>query len=159
MRAESTKTGAIWVLKVGLGGLLLYAGVLKLQEPSAFAEQIANYRFLPALAPLLAATLPVVELVVGSALILAGRKSGWLPAAALGSALLMAVFAVAVIQVVLRGIDTTCGCFGAGSSTVDWLTVARVLGLGALSTLLFRLTYIPTDAQSKAPSTTASEVS
>lgn len=146
MSTESKKTLAVWIIKVALGGLLLYAGLLKIQDPTAFAEQIANYRFFPELAPLMAAALPVVEIVVGGTLILASPRSGWLPAAALGSTLLMGVFAVAVVQVVLRGIDTTCGCFGAGSSKVDWLTVGRVLLLGGLSALLFWLAYIPAEA-------------
>ena len=45
----------------------------------------------------------------------------------------MAVFSIAVSQAVLRGIDTTCGCFGADSGPITWLTVLRVIGLGGVS--------------------------
>jgi hypothetical protein len=111
---------------------------MKLLDPAAFAEEIANYRFLPELAPMLAVILPPVEVVLGITLIIARTRNPWLPAAALASTALMAVFTVAVTQAVLRGIDTGCGCFGAGSGPVTWLTIIRVLGLGAASAWLVR---------------------
>ena len=43
---------------------LIYAGAMKLLDPSGFAEEIANYRFLPELAPLLAIILPPTELAL-----------------------------------------------------------------------------------------------
>lgn len=129
---------AIWVVKLALGALLVYAGVMKLLGPADFAEEIANYRFLPQLAPFLAVMLPPIEVLLGTVLIVSGARSEWLPAAALGSTLLMAVFTVAVTQAVLRGIDTSCGCFGADSGPITWLTVLRVVGLGAASGWLVR---------------------
>ena len=122
-----------WIIKLALGALLLYAGAMKLLDPAGFAEEIANYRFLPQLAPMLAVILPPIEAALGLTLIFSRLRNPWLPAAALGSALLMAVFTVAVTQAVLRGIDTSCGCFGADSGPVTWLTVMRVIGLGAAS--------------------------
>ena len=127
-----------WIVKLLLGGLLLYAGAMKLLDPAGFAEEIANYRFLPEIAPMLAVVLPPVELALGATLIVAGLRNPWLPAAALGSALLMVVFTIAVTQAVLRGIDTSCGCFGTSSGPITWLTVIRVIGLGAASGWLVR---------------------
>jgi hypothetical protein len=130
--------GVVWAAKLVIGGVLVYAGLMKLLEPAAFAEEIANYRFLPELAPLLAVILPPVEVAIGAVLIAARLRNPWLPAAALGSTVLMAVFGVAVTQAVLRGIDTSCGCFGADSGPVTWLTVMRVIGLAAASGWLVR---------------------
>lgn len=116
-----------WFLRIGLAGLLLYAGLAKLHEPLVFAREIANYQLLPQLAPHVAATLPVLELVAALAMLLPGPR--WRPAGALLAFGLMATFLVAVTSVVLRGVDIDCGCFGSGSGAVTWLTVVRNLGL------------------------------
>ena len=82
------------LLRLGLGGVLVVAGVLKLRDPSGFAVEIANYQLLPALAPYLAAALPVTEIVLGLGLALFPR--GWRRSAAIGVALLLLTFALAV---------------------------------------------------------------
>ena|SRR5687767_13377907 len=138
MIIDRINTASRWGIKLILGGVLLYAGAMKLIDPTGFAEEIANYRFLSELAPLLSIVLPPIEIALGATLILARLKSPWLPAAALGSALLMVIFAIAVTQAVLRGIDTSCGCFGAESGPITWFTVLRVIGLGAASGWLIR---------------------
>lgn len=124
------RAAAFWALRLALGALFLGAGLLKLGDPTEFAVEIHNYQLFPFLAPLLAATLPAVEIVLGLAL-LAGPRP-WVRAGALGTAALTGVFTVAVASVVLRGINISCGCFGAGSGPVTMLTVLRdVLLLGA----------------------------
>ena len=117
------KTALFWALRLGLGGLLLWAGVAKIGDPGAFAAEIGNYHLLPALAPTMAVTLPAVEIVLGLALVAGTRP--WVRAAALGATLVLGVFTVAVISVVARGIDIECGCFGTGSSRVTMITVLR----------------------------------
>ena len=67
----------LWALRLGLGGALRRHRRLKLADPAAFALEIHNYQLFPALAPLLAATLPAVELA-------SARRSS--PARAPGSA-------------------------------------------------------------------------
>jgi putative oxidoreductase len=126
-----------FVLRIVLGALLVVAGALKLGDPTAFANEITNYRFLPALAPWLAATLPVVEVVLGLALVAA--PIGWRRAAALAALGLLAVFTVAVAQVVARGINVDCGCFGGNSGPVTLLTVARDLVLVAMAAAILWL--------------------
>ena len=138
MSTDKINVALRWGIKMILGGVLLYAGVMKLLDPTGFAEEIANYRFLSELAPFLAIVLPPVEIALGVTLILTRLSNPWLHAAALGSALLMVVFTIAVTQAVLRGIDTSCGCFGAESGPITWLTVMRVIGLGAASGWLVR---------------------
>jgi uncharacterized membrane protein YphA (DoxX/SURF4 family) len=126
-----------WALRVPLGGVFIVAGAAKIADPSAFALEIHNYQLLPALAPVLAATLPAVELVVGLAMIVGPR--GWARAGAAASALLMAVFTVAVGSALARGINISCGCFGAGSAPVTVVTLGRDLLLLAASGALTRL--------------------
>ena len=114
-------------MRLGLGGLFVLAGVLKLAQPTAFATEIVNYRFLPELAPYLAATLPAIEIALGVALVAAPVQ--WRRAAALAMAGMLAVFTVAVGQVVARGINIDCGCFGGGSGPVTAWTVFRDIAL------------------------------
>jgi uncharacterized membrane protein YphA (DoxX/SURF4 family) len=125
-----------WLLRLGLGGLFAAAGALKLRDPSAFATEISNYRFLPSLAPWLAATLPMIELILGLALI--AGPAPWRRGAALASVGLLAVFTAALTQALARGISIDCGCFGGASGPVSGLTLLRdVALLGAAVALLF----------------------
>jgi len=111
------------VLRLGLGGLLILAGVLKLRAPVAFATEIANYQLFPAVAPYVAAVLPVLELVVGGALVVAPRA--WRRAAALGALGMLATFTVAVASAYFRRINIDCGCFGTGGGPITGLTLVR----------------------------------
>jgi uncharacterized membrane protein YphA (DoxX/SURF4 family) len=120
-----------WLLRLALGGLLIIAGALKLSDPTAFAGEIVNYRLLPSLAPWLAATLPVLEMTLGLLLIAGPRR--WRRASALAAFALLVVFTVAVAQVVARGINVSCGCFGGNSGPVTLSTVARDLALTAMA--------------------------
>jgi putative oxidoreductase len=113
-----------WLLvatRVALGALFLWAAVTKLPDMTGFAQDVANYRIVPALlVPYVAAAVVGVELLAGLALI-----SGVMarPAAAVVAGLLVAFIAV-LAQALLRGIDLRCGCFG-GDEPASWWTVAR----------------------------------
>jgi len=119
-----------------VGALFVVAGVLKLGDPTAFATEIANYRFLPQLAPWLAVTLPATELVVGAALLVAPWR--WRRAASLAAMGLLVMFTVAIVHVVRAGINVDCGCFGGNTGPVTAWTAVRDLALLALAALVFR---------------------
>ena len=119
-----------------VGGLFVVAGALKLGDPTAFATEIANYRFLPAVAPWLAVTLPPVELVVGAALLVAPPK--WRRAASLAVMGLLVMFLVGIVHVVRAGINVDCGCFGGNTGPVTAWTGVRDLALLASAALVFR---------------------
>jgi len=125
-----------WLLKVALAALLLYAGWAKLADPAAFAEEIRNYRFFAEAAPLMATVLPGIEVVLGVVLLVAPLGSGWLQAAAITCAGLMLLFTVAVTQVVIRGIDIECGCFGGNAGAVTGWTILRDVALLAAALAL-----------------------
>lgn len=122
--------------RVVVGGLFVVAGALKLGDPTAFATEIANYHFLPELAPWLAVTLPATEVVVGATLLLAPWR--WRRAASLAAMGLLLMFLVAIVHVVRAGINVDCGCFGGNTGPVTAWTAARDLGLLALAGLAFR---------------------
>jgi len=122
--------------RLGLAGLMLYAGALKLADLDSLAQDISHYRLVPdSLGPGLALAVPVFELVVGLGLLTRTYMQG---AAAL-SGLMLIVFAGAMAQAKLRGIDLTCGCFGASTeSPVSWAKVALNLGLAILALWIAR---------------------
>ena len=117
------KAALALVLRLGLGGLLIVAGALKLRAPVAFATEIANYQLVPAVAPYVAAVLPVLELVLGGALVVAPRA--WRRGAALAALGLLATFTVAVASAYFRRINIDCGCFGTGGGPITGLTLVR----------------------------------
>lgn len=121
------------LLGIAIGALLVYAGAQKISDPAGLAQEIGNYRFLPDLAPWLAAMLPSTEIVVGLALIVA--PAGWRRAAGLGALCLLGAFTVAVSAALLRHINISCGCFGKGSSPITILTLVRNLALMAGATV------------------------
>jgi uncharacterized membrane protein YphA (DoxX/SURF4 family) len=117
----------VLVLRVGLGAVFLVAGVLKIGHADDFASQITGFQLLPAplIAPL-ALLLPFLETMVGLYLI-AGLFTAF---AAWCAALEMAIFAGAIASAVVRGLYTSCGCFGPSDHTMtSWPEVARDLGL------------------------------
>ena len=120
--------------RVVLGALFIWAAVTKLPDMAAFAQDVANYRVVPAvLVPFTAAAVVGIELLAGIALV-----SGWMarPAAIVVAALL-ALFTVFIAQALLRGIDLRCGCFG-GDEPASWWTVARDLAMLAAAIAVAR---------------------
>jgi hypothetical protein len=109
-------------VRAALGLLFLYAAASKVPDLRAFAEEVANYRVLPAaLVPWLGATLPGIEGVCGLGLLLPTRL---VRASAIITGGMLAVFIVALSLALTRGIDLRCGCFG-GAEQATWGTVAR----------------------------------
>lgn len=106
--AETQPSAAARVLRLLLGGLFLYAAYDKLLHPDQFAEIMTDYRILPlGTVNLMAAWLPMAELVVGLALL----TGIWVRASALTLAGISTIFLVALIATLARGLEFECGCF------------------------------------------------
>jgi putative oxidoreductase len=121
------------LVRVMLGGVLVYAGVLKVNGAWQFAEEIANYRLLPAQgSQILAVTLPWMEIVVGMLLLL-GLKTR---AAGIGALILFSVFAAAVLSALVRGLDIACGCFGTSDAAKLGLQTLALDAAGIAGALL-----------------------
>jgi putative oxidoreductase len=153
MRRDTLGRGPVLVLvgRVGVAALLVVAALLKLRSPTEFATEIANYQLAPAAAPYLAASLPMAELVIGLALLVAPRV--WRRAAAAAALALFVMFEVAVSAAYLRHINIDCGCFGAGGGPITFLTIFRNAALIAASAALVRAEG-PRDPAVAAPLTT-----
>lgn len=125
--------------RLTLGGVLLLAGYLKLDELDKSQMAVRAYEMLPiSLANLIGIVLPFAEIFMGILLILgAGTR-----VIGLMSALLMLVFVVGISQAWARGLSIDCGCFGGGGKVEpgeeNYLTpLMRDAGLAALGIYLF----------------------
>lgn len=124
------------ILRLLLGGMLLYAGSIKVGNSQSFADSIATFQMLPyPMINLLALGLPVFEIMVGVMLV-ANFRTRW---AALAACLLTTIFAVALAQALIRGLVVDCGCFGGGkpSAAKTWMSLGRDLLLLAIAGLLY----------------------
>jgi putative oxidoreductase len=100
----------LFVFRIVLGGLFVYAGIVKVLAPLDFAQNIRNYDLVgQSLSFIAAIVLPWLEILAGAFLI-AGI---WQRSAALVISGLLAFFIALTIVTMIRGLDVDCGCFGA----------------------------------------------
>lgn len=117
---------AVTARRLLLAGVWIAAGGLKMADPAAALRAVRAYRLLPEdPVPPVAFGLPVVEVALGLALLL-GAAVRLAPVA---SAVLLAVFVVALASTWARGLQIDCGCFGGGG--VDAAGRASDAGAGA----------------------------
>ena len=112
------------VVRILLGVVFIYAALLKIADPVAFAGSVAAYKILPYFASYLtAAVLPFVELICGLLLVCGYRVRG----GALIIAIMNVVFMIALAAAIVRGLDIDCGCFkqGGGAKTTPWTALLR----------------------------------
>ena len=98
------------IFRVVLGGLFVYAGIVKVLDPLDFAQDIRNYRLVgQSLSFAAAIFLPWLEILAGAFLI----AGVWRRGAALVISGLLVFFIVLTVVTMIRGLDVDCGCFGA----------------------------------------------
>jgi putative oxidoreductase len=110
-------------VRILLGAIFIYAALLKIADPVAFAGSVAAYKILPYFASYLtAAVLPFVELTCGLLLVCGYRVRG----GALIIGAMNLVFIIALSTAILRGLDIDCGCFKqGGAKTTPWTALLR----------------------------------
>jgi putative oxidoreductase len=121
----------LWrLLDVIVGGIFVYAGVIKAIDPVQFANDIDNYKALPWFVSVrLAFYLPWLEILCGLALIFRFFYRGGLSILSM----LTLIFIGATIAAKTRGLDISCGCFGHASQHWNfWQHMAVDLAILAL---------------------------
>ena len=127
------------ILDFVIGGIFIYAGVVKAIHPLQFAYDIANYDAVPwPFGVRMAFYLPWLEIICGALLILRRFYAG---ALTLILALTL-VFIGAIASARLRGIDISCGCFGHASDNLGfvWHLLLNLAILAAVALLMRRAT-------------------
>lgn len=146
----------IWIGRLVLGAIFIYAGVAKLIYPnthlwpmfflkfsvstnlSMFQQQVESYKMLsPDAAQLLAHTLPFVEIFVGLMLVIGWRLKIW---ATLGT-LIMLGFLGVVTRAYLLHMDINCGCFGTPEKLTG-MTIVRDASMSALALLMTYFVFV-----------------
>ncbi len=125
-------TARVWLDRV-VGAVLVLAGTGKLFQSHHFMLTLHESGSIPpSIVPVLAGTLPSIEIVTGIALILARFNLG----ARLVAAVLFLAFAVFHFSAALRGLRVKCGCFGTFVSDIEggWLVAVATI---AISSMLF----------------------
>jgi putative oxidoreductase len=120
---DSSRRNILWrIVALIIGGIFIYAGVIKTMDPVGFANDIDNYKMLPwAVSVRLAFYLPWLEILCGLAVILSLLHRGGL----LILIVLVSIFIVASVIAKARGLDITCGCFGHASK--NWSFTGHLL--------------------------------
>jgi uncharacterized membrane protein YphA (DoxX/SURF4 family) len=128
--------------RLGLGGVLLAAGGLKIGNLQKSAMSVRAYELLPVgLANFLGYALPWIEIGMGLLLIV----GAWVSIVGLLGALTMFAFVVAIAQAWARGLSIDCGCFGGGGQvdpedTKYLSSILRDIGFMLLGVYLY---YFP----------------
>jgi uncharacterized membrane protein YphA (DoxX/SURF4 family) len=123
-------------LRLGLGGMFLYTGLIHAMSPVDFALAVANYRFLPEAAiNFFAIYLPWVEILTGLCLVFGYGMAG----ASMVSALMLLAFTIALTAALARGLDISCGCFTtrADAGHITWWYLFRDIFLLLASIVMF----------------------
>jgi putative oxidoreductase len=118
--SERFRAKYLWrIVDLIVGGIFIYAGVIKVLDPVQFANDIDNYKTLPWFVSVrLALYLPWLEIFCGLAVIFRFLYRGGLSILTA----LIAVFIGATVAAKMRGLDITCGCFGHASKNWNFST-------------------------------------
>jgi putative oxidoreductase len=121
------------IVRILLGAIFLYAGILKATDTMAFAGSIEAYRILPYFGNyLVAATLPWLEILCGVLLV-----TGWrVRVAATMSVLMNLVFITALLSAIGRGLEIDCGCFKQGAKDSPFSAIVRDILFIAMAVLV-----------------------
>lgn len=125
---------AAFVARLVLAALFVWAGVLKLSQPRAFAHVVDGYGLVPDgwSLVIVAFAVPALELLAGIGVLLDRAAGYWLMLGLLGAFIAVLWFGI------LNDLDVDCGCFsleeqrGQASLKVafarDWVMAAGVAG-------------------------------
>jgi hypothetical protein len=117
------------LIRLGIGGMFIFASVFKIADPKGFAVLIAQYQFLPhSIVNLWALILPQFEFWFGLALIV----TPFVRECTLVILALFVSFIIALAWALSLDLGITCGCFqikGAQSKSEAWTALIRDLVL------------------------------
>jgi uncharacterized membrane protein YphA (DoxX/SURF4 family) len=120
---KSVTEWIIFIIRLIIGGVFIYASIDKILNPDQFAKVIHNYRILPpGYINLMAIVAPWVEFTAGVCLVIGFKYRG----AGLIIAGMLVIFAIALFSAYARGLNINCGCFSTSSSSKSDLLVRAI---------------------------------
>jgi len=136
VKSELLKAG-IFIARIILGGIFIYASIDKIAFPGHFANIIRGYNIIPeSLVDLTAFILPWIELIIGILIVIGlfVRESSIILTS------LLIIFLLSIIIQATKGPIEDCGCFGKMpfiSSSNSYFLIIRNLVLISLSIMIF----------------------
>lgn len=118
---------------IALAFVLIRSAAAHLGQPYYFLSTIYSYQIVgPEVGQLAAATLPAIQIAVAASLVLGWfRRGGYVVAV-----LLFLSFFAAQYYALDRGLNISCGCFGAGSSLLIGVETLALAGGCAVASLV-----------------------
>ncbi len=104
----------LFLFRIIVGFIFIYAGILKISDPAGFSDAIYNYKLLPlSFVNFFAITLPWIEVVAGLFLLfgISVKENSFI------ISVMLIVFIIAIVISLGRGLNIECGCFGTSSGT------------------------------------------
>jgi uncharacterized membrane protein YphA (DoxX/SURF4 family) len=98
-----------FIFRIVLGGIFIIAGLAKISDPVRFLITIRYFQISPDIInPFLAIYIPWLEFILGLFIMLGilHRTSSLILSCLNG------IFTLAILSVIIRGIEIDCGCFG-----------------------------------------------
>ncbi len=98
-----------FILRIIVGGIFLISGLAKISDPVRFVLTLREFDIFPEIiVPFTAIYMPWLEFIIGLCIILGilHRASSFMLAC------LIFIFTIAIISVIIRGMEIDCGCFG-----------------------------------------------
>ena len=112
MKKRSFLLALEFACRIGLGALFIYSALAKISDPDEFAHSVSRYDLLPGfVVGIFSLTMPMLELLAGLSMLF----TKWLRESALLVTGMLAMFIVALVQALVRGLNISCGCFGVPS--------------------------------------------
>jgi uncharacterized membrane protein YphA (DoxX/SURF4 family) len=114
----------LFILRLIIGGLFIYAAIPKITDPKAFAAIVKGYQLFPLWSiNLIAIILPYVEAISGLFLIF----GQWTRANAAIIGILLLFFIIGLTQAYARGLDINCGCFSTSAASTPSDILWRII--------------------------------
>ena len=132
--------GLVIVARVVLGSVFIAGSIGKLRHPYDFLGSVYNYELIgPGLGVAVAMILPWLELFVGICLVGGIFVTG----AFLTSIAMCAMFSIALVSALWRGLEISCGCLDLANTTIiNYWTAARAIFLLLLSAISYTYTAL-----------------
>lgn len=113
------------LLRILLGGLFVYAGILKLVNTDDFEKAVAGFRLIPdAVRTITTTVLPWLEVIVGAMLV-----SGLMIRTSTSTlSLLLVLFIIVITVTLIQGDYNGCGCFSSISGNESLFDGIIVVG-------------------------------
>ena len=126
----------VFIFRLIIGMVFIYASVHKIANPEEFAKSIDNYRIFPIfIINFIAIILPWLELILGLFIIF----GVFIKASSFLLSLNLLAFTILVLITIIRGININCGCFSSdiNGTPIGWKKFFENILLFIISIIIF----------------------